>query len=259
VNNNGVQSAGTIKIVDAAPGVFSMSGDGTGPGRVSCLSKFPGVDFYSSAPCAVSNGSMMSILIIGGTGWRNGPLAQVRIGGQTMTSIYSGPRLPLGDDQINLIIPAGFSGMTDADLTVVVPGAGTESNTTKVTFQNIPETLVVFDDGSGSVDAGCLYKTPGQPDVSTNPPCAVSNDTTMSILVIKGLGWRSAPSLQVRFEEQVLTPIYFGPSGFLPDLVDQINLILPSQLAGRSGQLSVFIPGTTVESNKVNASFLPLP
>jgi uncharacterized protein (TIGR03437 family) len=258
VNNNGVQSSGTIRIVDAAPGVFSVSGDGTGPARVQCLGKFPGVDFYYTPPCGVSNGSMTSILVIFGTGWRNSPGGtQVRIGNETMTPVYIGPR-GLGEDQINLIIPSGYSGVSNIGITAVIPGTSNESNRTRVSFQGIPETLIVFDDGAGAIDADCLYKTPGQPDIYVNPPCAVSNGSTTSILVIKGVGWRNA-STQVRFEEQVINPIYSGPSGDFPDLVDQINMIIPSQLAGRSGLLSVLIPGTGVESNKVNISFLPLP
>jgi uncharacterized protein (TIGR03437 family) len=201
VNNNGVRSSGTIRIVDTAPGVFSVSGDGTGPSRVGCLGKFPGVDFYYTPPCGVSNGSMTSILVIFGTGWRNSPGGtQVRIGNETLTPIYSGPSGSSVEDQINLIVPSGYSGVSNAELSVVIPGTSTESNRTRITFQSIPETLIVFSDEAGGIDGACLYKTPGQPDIYTNPPCQVSNGSTTSILVIFGVGWRNA-STQVRFEE----------------------------------------------------------
>jgi hypothetical protein len=250
-----VQSSGAIRIVNTAPGIFSVDSTGTGPARLECLSKFQVGDFYSAPPCSVSNSSMVSILEVFGTGWRNAPGMQVKINNMTMTAISSGARGINGEDQLNILIPQELIGVTDADLSVVVSGTATESNRTKVSFQSIPTTLVVFPDGG----IQCARIENGHPDIYTNPPCAASSGSIVNLLIIKGVGWRSTSNVKVRFEELVLDPLFVGPSGSNPDLVDQINLLVTSQLAGRSGQLSVFIPGSTVESNRVSISFLPSP
>jgi uncharacterized protein (TIGR03437 family) len=250
VNNNGVQSAGTIKIVDSAPGIFSVDGSGTGTPSGRCLSKFQGfADISYDPPCLASNANVASILFFFGTGWRNAPSTQVKINGTTLTPVYSGPA-SAGDrrDQINLVVPSNLAGMTDADLSVVASGTNLESNKLKVTFQDVSTELRLLDANK------CLTKRPGMPDEYTDPPCTVSNGTTTGILVLFGTGFLNAPSLQVKFEEVTMNPIYTGPSGINP-LVDQINILLPSALAGRMGQLSVAIPGTAVESDSVPISF----
>jgi uncharacterized protein (TIGR03437 family) len=254
VNNNGVQSAGTIKIVDSAPGVFSVDGSGTGTPSGTCLSKFQGFpDLYYDPPCVASNANVASILFFFGTGWRNAPSTQVKINGTTLTPVYSGPA-SAGDrrDQINLVVPSNLAGLTDADLSVVASGTNLESNKLRVSFQDISTDLLLLDANK------CLTKRPGLPDVYTDPPCTVSNGTMTGILVLYGTGFRNAPSLQVNFEEVTMNPIYSGPSGINAS-VDQINVLLPSALAGRTGQLSVTIPGTAVESNSVPISFQGMP
>jgi uncharacterized protein (TIGR03437 family) len=254
VNNNGVQSAGTIKVVDAAPGIFSIDGSGAGMPSGMCLSKFQGFDdMYYDPPCLASGANLVSILFFFGTGWRNAPSTQVKINGMTLTPLYSGSATG-GDrrDQINVVLPSNLAGLTDADLSVVASGSNLESNKLKVSFQNISTDLLLLDSNK------CLTKRPGMPDEYTEPPCTVSNGTTTGILVLYGTGFRNAPSLQVKFEEVTMNPIYSGPSG-IHQSVDQINILLPSALAGRTGQLSVTIPGTTVESNSVPISFQGTP
>jgi uncharacterized protein (TIGR03437 family) len=255
INNNGVQSTGTINVVDSSPGIFTVSGDGTGPPVAGCLTKLPdGTDIYYDPPCLVSGDNVTSILYGLGTGWRNatGDI-QVKINDRLLDPVYSGPEGGGGlRDQFNLIIPSDLAGVTNADLSLVVRNTSIESNRTNISFV----ALRINDNGAGGAAASCLVKTPGMPDVYTTPPCQVSNGSTVGILVLYGFGWRGATSTQVRFEELTLNPIYSGP-GAGP--LDQMNVILPPELAGRTGLISVIIPGTNLVSNRVSISFLPLP
>jgi uncharacterized protein (TIGR03437 family) len=174
VNNNGVVSTGTINIVDAAPGIFTADGSGTGMPSAYCLSKFPGFpDIYSDLPCAASTSNFVSILILLGTGWRNAPGTQVKINGMTLTPIYSGPEAggPVRD-QINVQLPSNLLGVTDADLSVVALGTNIESRKVKISFQGIPTNLILLE-GDAGVD--CLTKVPGMPHVYSESPCTVSN------------------------------------------------------------------------------------
>lgn len=259
INDNGVQYTGTSNVVDSAPGVFSLDGTGTGPVNARCLSKFlNGPDVYSDPPCAASTDTMTSVLFAFGTGFRNAAGGiQIKINDQTLDPIYSGPEGGNGGlrDQFNVIIPSSLSGVTNADISVVLTSNSFESNRTKVSFQGGPTQLAVNDDGTGLT---CLIKTIGLPDVYAPPPCPVSNNSTLSILVIKGFGWRNASSTQVLIDSDVFTPIYSGVAGDSLD-GDQINLIVPPSLSGRTGLLSVIIPGTTVQSNSVSVSFLADP
>jgi uncharacterized protein (TIGR03437 family) len=255
INDNGVQYTGTSNIVDAFPGVFSLDGSGTGPGSIVCLSKFrDGTDVYSDPPCAPSNDNMTSILFGLGTGWRNAAGGiQVKINDRTLDVVYSGPEGGNGGlrDQFNVMIPSDLRGVTNADLSVILrDNTSAESNKTKVSFQGGPTSLTV----SGLT---CLIKSVGLPDVYAPPPCPVSSPSTLSVMVIFGFGWRNATSTQVKIDNDVLTPIFSGPQS-TGDL-DQINLIIPSTLVGRTGQLSVIVPETNVESNRVGVSFLPNP
>ncbi|MBO0721954.1 MAG: hypothetical protein J2P41_14110 [Blastocatellia bacterium] len=256
INDNGVQYTGTSNVVDSSPGLFSVDGTGTGPLIARCLSKFVnGPDVYSDPPCAASTDNMTSILFAFGTGWRNAAGGiQIKINDQTLDPIYAGPEGGNGSlrDQFNVIIPSALSGVTNADISVVLTSNSFESNKTKISFQGGPTQLAVNDDGTGLV---CLVKSIGLPDVYVPPPCPVSNSSTTSILVIGGFGWRNAASTQVLIDNDVLTPIYSGVNGANLAL-DQINVVVPPSLLGRTGSLSVIIPGTNVQSNSVSVSFL---
>jgi uncharacterized protein (TIGR03437 family) len=144
INNNGLQSAGKVKLVDNAPGVFTVSNDGTGPAAAQCVSVLSdGVILsFSNPPCSVGTGSPFNTLVIYGTGWRNSSSTQVKIGDQTLTPSFSGaqPFFP-GLDQINVTMTRELAGRTDQDLSVVVPGtAAIESNKAKISFLPFEET-----------------------------------------------------------------------------------------------------------------------
>jgi uncharacterized protein (TIGR03437 family) len=152
INNNGVQSAGKVKIIDAAPGVFTTTGDGKGATTAQCGRVSPdGLGFLTSPPpCAVGNESQADLLIIYGTGWRNAAGIQVMIGDQSLTPSFAGPQPDfLGLDQINVNLTKELAGKTDLDVTVIVPAAtNIESNKSKTSFKPFEEAITVLNGAS---------------------------------------------------------------------------------------------------------------
>lgn len=134
-NNNGVQTTGTFKIVDVSPGVFTVKGDGTGRSVAQCgRVSDDGLSFvFSSPPCSVGNEISPDLLIIYGTGWRNGSGITVAFGDITLTPTYAGaqPDLP-GLDQINLPLVKDLAEKQDIDFTVNF--GTTLSNKSNTTF-----------------------------------------------------------------------------------------------------------------------------
>ncbi len=114
VNNNGLVSSGKVKLVDAAPGVFTANGGGTGTAAAACGMVVDNAFQFSNQPCAVSTDTTSGFLIIFGTGWRN-TTTTVTVGGTSLTPTFSGPQGTFtGLDQINVILPATLAGMGDA-------------------------------------------------------------------------------------------------------------------------------------------------
>jgi uncharacterized protein (TIGR03437 family) len=152
VNNNGVQSAGKVKIVDAAPGVFTATGSGTGRSAAQCGRVSPdGLSFVTSPPpCSVGNGSQADLLIIYGTGFRNAAGIQVRIGDQTLTPSFVGAQPDfLGLDQINVNLVKELAEKMDQEITVIVPAAtNIESNKSTTSFLPFQEALAVVNGAS---------------------------------------------------------------------------------------------------------------
>jgi len=152
INNNGVRSAGKVKIVDGAPGVFTTTGDGAGLTAAQCGRVSPdGLSFISSAPpCRVGNESQPDLLIIYGTGWRNISGLQVKIGDQTLTPTFSGAQPEfLGLDQINVNLTKELAGKEDLDVSVIIPATtNIESNKSKTSFLAFEEALVLLNGAS---------------------------------------------------------------------------------------------------------------
>ncbi|MGE0127340.1 MAG: hypothetical protein AB7U82_04460 [Blastocatellales bacterium] len=160
INNNGVQSAGKVKIVDASPGVFTTTSDGKGAtaaqcGRVSA----DGLGFLATLPpCLVGNESQADLLIIYGTGWRNGSGVQVKIGDQTLTPSFAGPQPEfLGLDQINVNLTKELADKKDQDVTVIIPAAtNIESNKSKTSFLPLQASITV--QNGASMEAGAVAR-----------------------------------------------------------------------------------------------------
>lgn len=152
INNNGVLSSGKAKIVDAAPGVFSINGSGKGVSSAQCGRVSPdGLGFNITAPpCSVGNESQADLLVIYGTGWRNGSGTQVKIGDQTLTPSYAGAQPDFqGLDQINVVLTKELADKKDLEITVTIPGTtAIDSNKTTTSFLAIEPALSVFNAAS---------------------------------------------------------------------------------------------------------------
>lgn len=178
VNNNGILSSGKVKLVDAAPGVFSTTGDGKGKAAAQCGQvSSDGLSFViSNPPCAVGNESQFNILTIYGTGWRNSSSIQVKIGDQTLTPTFSGPQPEfLGLDQINVSLNKELASKTDQDITVsIVATTNIDSNKTTSSFTAFESALSVFNAASfdgGTVARGSIAYVQGTAlSTDTNTP-----------------------------------------------------------------------------------------
>ncbi len=163
INNNGVLSTGKItKIVDAAPGVFTNTIDGTIKSAALCGRVSPdGLNFLTSLPpCSVGNSLRADVLSIYGTGWRNVSGLQVKIGDLTLTPSFSGaqPDFP-GLDQINVDLTADLAGKTDLDVTVIVPATtAIESNKSKTSFLPTIDGAITMVNGA-SLEAGTVARS----------------------------------------------------------------------------------------------------
>jgi uncharacterized protein (TIGR03437 family) len=121
INNNGLQATGEVKVVDVSPGVFSSTGDGKGKALAQCgRVSDDGLSFELTAPpCAVSNEGEQNLLVIYGTGWRNGTGLTVKFGDLTLTPSFAGPQPSFpGLDQINVVIPKDLASKQDTEFTV---------------------------------------------------------------------------------------------------------------------------------------------
>ncbi|MBK9708036.1 MAG: PD40 domain-containing protein [Acidobacteria bacterium] len=168
VNNNGIQSAGKVKIVNAAPGVFTVSSDGKGPAAAQCGRISPdGLSFLLTAPpCAVGNESQANILVIYGTGWRNSTSIQVKIGDQTLTPSFAGaqPDFP-GLDQINVTLVKDLAAKTAQDIVVsIVSTTNIDSNKSQASFTAFENALTFINAAGfdvGTVARGSLVGAQG--------------------------------------------------------------------------------------------------
>jgi len=149
-----------VKIVDASPGVFTASGDGTGRTAAQCGRISPdGLNFLISVPpCSVGNESQPDVLTIYGTGWSNATGVQVKIGDQTLTPSFSGPQPNfLGLDQINVSLTNDLAGKTDLDVSVIIPGTtNVESNKSKTSFQPLQASITLLN--GASLDTGVVAR-----------------------------------------------------------------------------------------------------
>jgi uncharacterized protein (TIGR03437 family) len=196
----------------------------------------PATGGYYDTPCATNNSA---ILVIYGMGWRNAASTQVNFGGTIVNSIWSGAA-SASLDQVNVSIPPGLTGAT-VDVSVLITGTNVESNRVSVPFQGAPTALTILDNG-----LVCFEQGTGR---YYNTPCAANNS---AILIIYGTGWRNAASLQVRYGDIVVNPLWSGRGSAT---IDQVNVPIPTQVAGSTVNVSVIIPNTAIESNRVGVPF----
>lgn len=215
INNNGVQSAGKVKIVDAAPGVFTTTSDGKGATAAQCGRVSPdGLSFLTTLPpCSVGNESQADLLIIYGTGFRNGAGVQVKIGEQTLTPTFVGaqPEFP-GLDQINVNLTKELADKKDQEVTVIVPATtNIESNKSTTSFLPFQESITVVNGASfeaGAVARGSIAVAQG-----TN----LSNETATA----------PGPNYPTEFKGVKVT-VADMPAGISYVSPTQVNFVLPN-------------------------------
>jgi uncharacterized protein (TIGR03437 family) len=161
INNNGLRSAGTVKVVDSSPGVFTTTSDGQGVTAAQCGQvSSDGLNFLVSAPpCSVGSDAQPNVLTIYGTGWRNATGVQVMIADQTLTPTFSGPQPNFaGLDQINVNLPTALAGLADQAVTVVIPGTtNVVSNKSTTSFLPLEASISVFN--GASFDPGVVARS----------------------------------------------------------------------------------------------------
>lgn len=168
VNNNGILSSGKVKIVTAAPGVFTFTSDGKGRAAAQCGRISPdGLSFnLTPPPCSVGNESQFNVLTIYGTGWRNTASIQVKIGDQTLNPTYAGPQPDFpGIDQINVTLVKDLAAKADQDITVtIVAATNIDSNKSQISFLPFENALTFVNAASfdsGTVARGSLVGAQG--------------------------------------------------------------------------------------------------
>jgi uncharacterized protein (TIGR03437 family) len=127
-NSDGFQSRGSVTVLNAAPGIFTTSGDGLGEGIIL------NAETLQSGPFDPSGGSLR--LIIFSTGVRNGVNVSVSAAGRALTleSIAHSTNMP-GLDEIHVAVPADLRGVGKVDL--VIRADGRESNSVTVEFSGV--------------------------------------------------------------------------------------------------------------------------
>ncbi len=127
-NADGFSSKAEIVISSAAPGVFTVSGDGKGEGIILDS------DLLTTGPFDPLNGKRR--LSIFATGVRHAASVSVTVGGQA-TIVETVARADLdGLDEIHVLLPAGLSGAGAS--TLLVEADGTKSNPVSVVLGGSP-------------------------------------------------------------------------------------------------------------------------
>jgi uncharacterized protein YjdB len=124
-NSEGFQSTGSIMVLSTAPGVFTISGDGSGEGVIL------NADTLVAGPFDPTNSNLR--LIIFATGARRGSHVTATIAGQPVTveSLVTSQDLP-GLDEIHVLVPASLRGLGALD--VAVQSDNQESNSVGAMF-----------------------------------------------------------------------------------------------------------------------------
>lgn len=110
--SNGSQVFNTrIQLQDAAPGLFTETGDGDGKLLARCgLVRTNGAIEYSAPPCALSAGGERRILVLTGTGWRYASGVKATFDGTALSPSFAGaePGLP-GVDRLEFALTADLA------------------------------------------------------------------------------------------------------------------------------------------------------
>lgn len=267
INNNGIQSSGKAKIVDAAPGVFSADGSGKGKSTAQCGRVSPdGLSFLlTPPPCAIGNESQFNLLVIYGTGWANSAGIQVKIGDQTLTPSYAGPQGEfLGLDQINVSLTKDLADKMDQDITVsIVATTNIDSNKTSTSFGGYDPPLTVYNAASfegGVVARGSLAVAQGD-NLSTSTVTANGPNYPTELNGVKVTVAGVAAQITYISPSQVnfLVPSATKPAGLVETVINNNGTIIRGRVRVLDASPGIFTTTGTgtgsalVQCGKVNA------
>jgi uncharacterized protein (TIGR03437 family) len=145
-----------ITVEDAAPGLFTQSGEGTGTVAAKCgLVLSNGTIEYSDPPCGVSTEVETRTLVLAGTGWRYASGVKVAFDNIELTPTYAGPEPGLpGVDRIELTLTQDLSGReNDIIVNAWINGETASSRAgAKIAFQALDQSATP---GSARLGACC--------------------------------------------------------------------------------------------------------
>jgi uncharacterized protein YjdB len=136
-NSENFQSRGTINILRAAPGVFTINSDGLGEGLIL------DADTLMPGPFDPTNGNRR--LIVFATGARNAINVTVTVAGRNVTveNIIASSNMP-GLDEIHILLPSDLRGLGLVDL--VVRADNRDSNPVQLTLTGEPRRTLLINE-----------------------------------------------------------------------------------------------------------------
>jgi uncharacterized repeat protein (TIGR01451 family) len=175
-NSDGFQSRGTVTVLNAAPGIFTKSGDGLGEGVVL------NANLQGSSTFDPSDGQLR--LIIFTTGVRHASQVTATAGGRALTveAFMASPNMP-GMDEVHVLVPADLRGAGTVNL-VVRTDNNRDSNPVTITFAGNPCRDITINEvladppGSASTDLQGDANHDGARDTSDDEFVELVNTTT---------------------------------------------------------------------------------
>ena len=173
-NSDGFQSRGNVTVLNAAPGLFTNSGDGLGDGMIL------NADTLQPGPFDPSNGNLR--LLVFSTGVRNGVAVSVSAAGRALSleSIVHSPNMP-GLDELHVAVPADLRGVGKVDLAVRADGR--DSNPVSVEFSGVANRDVLINEFLADPPDGTVgdANRDGMRDASQDEFIELVNTTTHDI------------------------------------------------------------------------------
>ncbi len=187
INNNGVISRGVADIRDAAPGIYSVQGDGKGVADARCaVASADGTETeYETMPCLVGYDGALNSLVLYGTGLRFGSDMRVRFRFKIdnneedeveIAPSYAGKYIDddgkehLGVDRIIVTLDEDLTGRVDVETVVLLTGNSesvTSQEEIKTSFAGFEEDMIVINAASqesGPVARGSIASARPQND-----------------------------------------------------------------------------------------------
>jgi uncharacterized protein (TIGR03437 family) len=229
----------------------------------------------ASGTAPVAPGSIVSIygsnLASIGSAATSGPLPFTLGGSSVTVTDNTGfqAEMPLfyaGPPQINAQIPGGVN-TGPAILTITTPSGGVQSTVMLASVapglfsangdgKGAPAAQVVTNHADGTQTFSYPFNYPCAPGACTATPISLGGPGDQSALVLYGTGIRNRAALSdviVQFGDQSLPAAYAGAAPTFVGL-DQVNVLLPSSLAG-SGTVSLSISAAGTASNVLMVAF----